>query len=100
MNGPVKKSNEYTLREAINELLETYRLNTKLDEFKAVQAWEKLMGSAIARYTRHISINNRTLYVEITSAALRQELSYGKSKIIQMMNEAAGSEVIDDVILR
>ncbi|MCA6363680.1 MAG: DUF721 domain-containing protein [Bacteroidetes bacterium] len=100
MNGPVKKSNEYTLREAINELLETYRLNTKLDEFKAIQAWEKLMGPAIARYTRHISINNRTLYVEITSAALRQELSYGKSKIIQMMNEAAGSEVIDEVILR
>jgi predicted nucleic acid-binding Zn ribbon protein len=100
MNGPVKKGNEYTLREAINELLETYRLNTRLDEVKAVQAWEKLMGPAIARYTRHISISNRTLYVEITSAALRQELSYGKSKIITMMNEAAGSEVIDEVILR
>ncbi|MCU0432755.1 MAG: DUF721 domain-containing protein [Bacteroidia bacterium] len=100
MNGPVKKTNEYTLKEAINELLESYRLNTKLDEFKAIQAWEILMGPAIARYTKHLSINNRTLYVEISSAALRQELSYGKSKIVKMMNDAAGSVVIDDVILR
>lgn len=100
MNGPVKKTNEYTLREAIHELLETYQLNTKMDEVKAVEAWEKLMGPAIARYTRHISISNRTLYVEITSAALRQELSYGKSRIVTMMNDAAGSSVIDDVILR
>jgi predicted nucleic acid-binding Zn ribbon protein len=99
-NGPIKRSNEYTLKEAITELLETYRLNTKMDEVKAVEAWEKLMGPAIARYTRHISISNRTLYIEITSAALRQELSYGKSRIINMMNEAAGTSVIDDVILR
>jgi predicted nucleic acid-binding Zn ribbon protein len=98
--GPIKKGNEYTLREAIQELLESYQLNTKLDEVKAVDAWERIMGPAIARHTRHVSISNRTLYIEINSAALRQELSYGKSRIRNLLNEAAGADVIDDVILR
>lgn len=98
--GPVKKGNAYTLREAIDELLKTYRLDTGIDHVKAINAWEGIMGPAISRYTRHISISNRTLFVEITSAPLREELMYGKSRIISLINEAAGSEVIDNVVLR
>jgi predicted nucleic acid-binding Zn ribbon protein len=100
VSGPVKKGNVYTLREAIEELLKTYRLDTGIDQVKAIRAWEQIMGPVISRYTRHISINDRTLYVEITSAALREELSYGKTRIIDLINDAVGSKVIDHVVLR
>lgn len=95
-----KKSNEYTLKEAISEMMRTYRLQGKMDEVRLLDGWENIMGPVIARYTRKIHIDNRVLYVELNSAALRQELLYGKTKMIQMLNEAAGSEVIDDIVLR
>lgn len=96
----VKKSNEYTLKQAIEEMMRTYRLQGKLDEMKLINGWEKVMGAVITKYTRKIHIENRILYVELNSAALREELSYGKSKMIKMLNEEAGGNVIDDVILR
>lgn len=96
----IKKGNEYTLKEAISEMMRTYRLQGKMDEVKLLDSWETLMGPAIAKYTRKIYIDNRILYVELNSAALRQELSYGRSKMVQMLNESAGQQVIDDVVLR
>ena len=95
-----KKSNEYTLKEAIEEMMRTYRLQGKVDEMKLIGSWEKIMGPAIAKYTRKIHIDNRVLYVELNSAALRQELSYGRSKMVKMLNEEAGGSVIDDIVLR
>lgn len=95
-----KKSNEYTLKQAIEEMMRTYRLQGKIDEMKLIGGWEKIMGAAIAKYTRKIHIENRVLYVELNSAALRQELSYGRSKMVKLLNEEAGGSVIDDVVLR
>jgi hypothetical protein len=96
----IKKSNEYTLKQAIEEMMRTYRLQGKMDEMKLVNSWEKIMGAVIVKYTRKIHIENRVLYVELSSAALREELSYGKSKMIKLLNDEAGANVIDDVILR
>lgn len=96
----MKKSNEYTLKEAIEEMMRTYRLQGKMDEMKLINGWEKVMGAVIVKYTKKIHIENRVLYVELTSAALREELSYGKSKMMKLLNEEAGGNVIDDVVLR
>ncbi|HEU4718842.1 MAG TPA: DUF721 domain-containing protein [Bacteroidia bacterium] len=95
-----KKGNEYSLKEAIQEMMQSYRLEGKMNEFRLVSAWEKVMGPVIAKYTRGIKIENRVLYVELNSAALREELLFGKQKMIRMLNEEAGAAVIDDVILR
>jgi hypothetical protein len=45
-------------------------------------------------------LSNKTLFISLSSAVLREELSYGKSKIIQMMNEALGKELITKIVLR
>jgi len=96
----MSKGNEYTLKEAIEQMLHTYRLDGKLKEVALIQSWEKVMGPAIQKYTRGLRIVNRVLYVEIASAPLREELMYGRSRIVQLLNEAAGEQVIDEVVLR
>jgi hypothetical protein len=40
------------------------------------------------------------LYVKLTSAVLREELSYGKQKIIVMLNEELRKEIVKDLVLR
>jgi hypothetical protein len=37
--------------------------------------------------------------VRLTSSALREELSYGKEKIVKMINEEMGSEVVSKLML-
>ena len=45
-------------------------------------------------------LQNKTLYVNLSSSVLREELSYGKDKIIKLINDELGKEVVDKIILK
>lgn len=93
----MSRHNEYKLKDAIDLLLKTYKLDEKLDEKKLISSWNNIMGKMIANHTTDIYIKNKQLIVHLDSAALKNELLLSKSKIITLLNEAAGKEVITDV---
>ena len=63
-------------------------------------AWEKIMGKTIARYTDKIQIINSTLFITTNVAPLKNELLYQKEKIIERVNEALGEKVIKEVVIK
>ena len=81
-------------------LLKAYRLDDKLAERRLIQSWETVMGKMISNHTKDIFIKNKQLFIILDSSVLRNELSMGKTKIVAMMNEAVGSEVITDIVLK
>ena len=93
-------SNEQSLKNSIGDFLKTSNLSGKLAEQKVIDGWEMIMGKMIAKYTRQISIYDKKLFLQIDSAPLKQELFYSREKIIKMMNEEAGEEVIKEVVIR
>lgn len=95
-----KKSNEQPLKEAIDAYLKAFKLEDKLRETNIVASWEKLVGPTIARYTDQIYIRDKVLFVHLRSAALRQELSMGKEKILSMLNTGEGQPFLTDVVFR
>ena len=95
----MKKSNDQKLGDAIREMIEAYRLESRLDEVSLLNSWEKVTGKLIAKYTRNIYIKNRKLYVRIESPSLKNELSYARSRIVDGLNKEVGKKVIDDLIL-
>ncbi len=58
------------------------------------------MGNGVNSYTKNVTLRGTTLYVELTSAVLREELSHGKSKIVAMINEELRREIVKEVVLR
>jgi predicted nucleic acid-binding Zn ribbon protein len=96
---PVKKGNEYTLQEAIGEMLKTFHLDTRLNESQVVTAWEKVMGPLITKYTTKVKMEGGVLYVYVNSAALKQELSYRKTEIAAMLNKECGGEIVREVVI-
>lgn len=96
----MQKSNEQSIREAIDLMLRTYGLDGRMKEIRLIDSWEKVMGKPVAKHTREIFIRERKLFVRLDSAALREELSYGREKILKMLNEEAGEQIIDEVVLQ
>lgn len=94
----MKISSDRPIREVLKELIETYRLEGKLNEIKIVHSWEKVVGPLIARYTKDVYIRKGKLFVKVDSPALKSELTYNSSIIIERLNAEAGSKVIDEVI--
>ena len=96
----MRNTNEQSLKQVLKDMVETYRLRSRLNQTKIQRIWEKLMGSAIAKYTTDIKIRKDKLYLTIESAPLRQELSFGKEKIVKMINQELGENFIRDVVIR
>ena len=83
----MRKKDEHTLKDLIEELIDSYKWRGKLNETQIIEQWEKLMGPSIARQTEKIFVKNNCLYLKIRSAVLKQELFYGKEKLISLLNE-------------
>ena len=92
--------NDSPIGDVLKEIISANKLQPGMDQVSVKDAWKNLMGNGVNTYTRAIALKGHTLYVELTSAVLREELSYGKDKIIKMINEEVGREVVKEVILR
>lgn len=96
----MSKHNEHSLKEAIDHLLKAYRLDDKMLEKRLINSWDKVMGKMIAKHTKELVIRNKQLFVTLDSSALRNELAMAKTKIVQMLNEEVGKEIINEIILK
>ncbi|APA65427.1 MAG: DUF721 domain-containing protein [Maribacter dokdonensis] len=95
------RGNENTsMKEALSAFIQKNKLEKGIDKVDARAAWAKLMGNGVDNYTTEIELKFGTLYVSLSSSVLREELSLGKSKIVRMINEEIGKEVVKKLILR
>ena len=95
-----RRSNDQTLKEAVDSMLKAYRLDGKLQQLKLIDSWEKLMGPTVAHRTVEIKIYGKKLFVILNSASLRQELFQEREKIIKLLNEEAGASVIEEIFFQ
>ena len=93
-------SNEGSIGDVLKQFIEKNKLQSGMDKIDVQEAWKSLMGNGVNSYTKEVVLKGSTLYVSLTSAVLREELSYGKEKIIKMINEELRKEVVTNVILR
>jgi len=96
----MRKTNESSLKEVIDQLLEQYKLRDRLNELKIRKSWELIMGQAINKRTNNIRIKDDTLLINVTSAPLREELQYQKSKILELMNKELGGEYLKTIVIQ
>jgi hypothetical protein len=93
-----RKTKALPLKEAIEDMLELYKLRSKFNETYIVAYWEQIMGLPISSRTTELYIKERKLFVQLDSAPLRNELLLAKTKIITLLNKQVGEDIIDDVI--
>src|SRR5690606_2528576 len=94
-----KRNNDKTVKEAIEQLLDVYRLRRKFDETALIAAWPELIGNAIASRTTQLYISDKKLFVRLESSVIKNQLIMMKSQILEKMNARAGKEVITSIVV-
>ena len=94
----MRKPNDITLKQAIDKLLNHYKLRGKFDETGILAMWPEIMGTAVANRTKQIYIHQKKLFVRIESSVVKNELLIVKSAIVDKLNEKSGSQVITDIV--
>lgn len=95
-----RQREEHSLGDVLKQFIDNHRLRKGLDKVAVVDAWNLVMGTAISKYTTQVVLERDTLYVQLSSSVLREELSYGRDKIIRLLNEHLEKQLIKKLVLR
>ncbi|MDH8700673.1 hypothetical protein M2138_000004 [Dysgonomonadaceae bacterium PH5-43] len=94
----MKKVNTKSIGELLKSFIEEDpQMANKLAEARLIDYWNS-MNSAITKYTSSLYVNNRVLYVRLSSSVLKRELYLSKSSLIQKLNAECGRGIIDDIV--
>ncbi|MCK5815068.1 MAG: DUF721 domain-containing protein [Flavobacteriaceae bacterium] len=95
-----KKENEYMhMQDLMKVVIKQNNLTKGMNQMSVKDVWGSLMGNGVLNYTESVQLQNKTLIVKLKSSVLREELGYGKEKIIKMLNEELGQELITKLLL-
>jgi predicted nucleic acid-binding Zn ribbon protein len=94
------KSNENSLKDVLTLMVNRLNMKPGLYQNRLQKIWQEKMGATIAGHTKELKLYKNRLFLTIDSAPLKQDLSFSREKIIDMLNEALGEEYIEDVIIR
>ena len=90
-----------SLKNVIGNIIDSSnKLNSGLNNIKVQNLWKEVMGNNVNSYTNEIVLKKNTLYVNLSSSVLRQELSFGKQKIINLLNNELGKTIVKKIVLR
>lgn len=93
----MRRRETQSLGEVLRQVLKAQQLEPKLNENRVLDAWDRVLGPSIVKYTNGKYIKNRVLYVSLTSSVLKQELSYSRQQLVDSLNKEVGEEVIKDI---
>lgn len=93
-----RRADTIPLKEGLETLVRVYRLGGKLSEVSLVASWERVMGKAVALKTKEVYISKGKLFVRLTSAPLKHELVMAKTRVLELLNAEAGTEVVSEVV--
>jgi predicted nucleic acid-binding Zn ribbon protein len=93
-------SSDKMLKTAIDEMLRDFRIEDKLTEVTIQTMWPDMVGKTIAKQTKGLYLRNGVLYIVLLSAALREEISYSKTKIAEKINRKLGGMIVKEVVVK
>jgi predicted nucleic acid-binding Zn ribbon protein len=89
---------------SIKSILESFVEQDNLAEgifnVKIKEAWEKAVEKKIFDYTKEIYIKGDVLFIKVSNPPLKQEILYSRQKVINLINEDLGKELIKKIVLK
>ena len=86
-----------SLKDVLLRNLREQGLETPLNQKRLVEAWPRVAGPVITRYTLNTYIYNQTLFVRLSNPSLRSDLSMMRQELVNKLNAEVGEQVITDI---
>ena len=96
----MKRNDAQQIGDMIRRFFRQNGLESPLNEYRLVHAWNDVVGPVISRYTTNLYIKNQILYVHLSSSVLREELMMGRDMLVRNLNQQVGAQFIVNIIFR
>jgi len=85
---------------AIQDLAKHLGLERNLEDYQVITSWAEMVGEQIAKVTQAQRMENGVLFVGVSTAPWRAELSMKRMEIMQKINTAFGKKVVKEIRFR
>ncbi len=86
--------------QVLEEMFRELGIGRTLHQYEVLTSWKSIVGEQIARVTTPDRIDNGVLFVHVTSAPWRAELTARKREILQRIRSVAGNDAVTDIRFR
>jgi hypothetical protein len=90
----------FSVSSVLTKLAKRLGLEAKLLEAQLRRHWPEIAGEQIAAHTRPDQIRFKKLHLIVANSVWLQQLTFLKPTLLQKINEAAGSEIVADILFR
>lgn len=90
----------YSIGDALNLLFEKSNWKPKIIAVRMSEEWEAITGKTIAKYTKSVNMQGKTLTIYTDVAPLKQELLVGREQLINTINEYFKEKVVEEIIIK
>ena len=94
MKGP----HEYTLQDLLRNVYEQNDMTDAVNQNAVIDAYNEVVGDMIAQLSRNFKLKKGVLHVQLSSAALRQEMSFRKESLLAKINEKITGFELKDIV--
>lgn len=94
----MRKANDKSLKDAIEQMMQVYKIKRKFDETGIIAHWPQLVGQSVANRTKELFIHDKKLFLRIESSVIKNELAMIRTQIIEKINTEAKTELVNDII--
>ena len=95
----MSKQNLQSIGAAINQFLKENRLEKKIDISSLHTNWASIAGEMVANHTTRLFLKENTLFLQVDSSALKNELHFLKDQLIKNINFFLKKELITQLVL-
>jgi hypothetical protein len=75
-------------------------LESKLIEYRLQHNWREIVGEPVGSHTWPTHIRFKKLYLIVRNSVWLQQLTFLKPALLAKLNNAAGTELIEEIVLR
>jgi len=88
-----------TLGDILKHTLADFGIESSVRRYQAIDLWPEVVGSQIAAVTEPEVLSGKKLLVRVKNDVWRHELIYHLPEIIHNLNEKAGIQAVEEIIL-
>jgi hypothetical protein len=94
-----RTANEEKLQNVVNDFIDKTGLRKKFQEQEILLSFKEIMGPFLMKKVKKSYVKNQKLFLQLSSAAFKQELVLQKTVLLGQLNSKIGSNYLTDLVL-
>ena len=96
----MRKKGVNSIKKILQKIVKEQKFKEKLDGIDILDQLDNILGNNLKKYIINRYFHKGIIHLQLSSSVLRNEISYQKKELIDIINRNIGQKLVKDIILK